>query len=88
MTTLRQEDLAALPADIKALVQDGVYALYSIRSPSAKYLLVTNRQERYFLSSSGAVVPKPSREVADSDIIDVVVFAGPASGDPTRINLR
>lgn len=89
MTTLRQEQLAALPADIRALVQDGVYALYAIRNRSAKYLLVTNRNERYYLSATGAVVPKPQGpEVTDADIVDVVVLSGTLAGDPSRINAR
>lgn len=90
MKTLRPEDLPALPSEIKALVREGVYSLYEIRNPGARYLLLTkDRNEFYFLSAAGDVVKiRGIRRVADANVAEVVTFAGPGAGEGIRINLQ
>lgn len=87
MKTKHARDLPSLPSEVKAMVEDGVYALYEIDDERARYLLVTNASELYCLDESGNLLQVPGiRAVSDVNIVDAVVFERDA--DSVRINQR
>jgi hypothetical protein len=86
MRFLPSHALPDLPVDIKVMIRDGVYALYTVSNEGVEYLLVTKGSEFYLLSASGALVAAPRlRDLADAKIVEPVLFAdGP--GDTATIN--
>lgn len=86
MKKLTPYDLPALPDEVKMLLSDGVYSLYEIDARGITYLLIARtREEFYFLSESGEVLPKPDgvATIADVNIVGPVSIAAdlPASRD-------
>ncbi|RYZ03765.1 MAG: hypothetical protein EOO73_26380 [Myxococcales bacterium] len=58
--------LAGLPREVRSLIRRGVYSLYTFSATDgAAYLLATNRNEFYLLSSIGT--PLSSGDVASLD---------------------
>src|SRR5688572_29902338 len=86
MRILGVEALPSLPKEVKALVHDGVYALYDVDYENVRYLLVTDRpSEYYFLSANGDVVSPPVRDLQQARLLGAVSFASTPSGG-VRIN--
>lgn len=65
MKVIDSSQLSGLPREVRALVRSGVYSLYAFSGDDAAYLLVTNRNEFYLLSSVGH--PISSGAVANLD---------------------
>ena len=88
MKILRAEALPKLPAEVKALVADGVYSLYELDTSDAPYLLYTQRQiAHYFLDRDGGVVRSGSGTATEQvKIRQAVSFA--AGGTGVRLNFR
>jgi hypothetical protein len=83
MKVINSESLVALPREVKALIRNGVYTLYTLGAAGgAAYLLVTNRAEFYLLSSDGHPQDASSiKSISDVDLDQVVSFSddGPRS---------
>jgi hypothetical protein len=71
--------LSALPGEVKDLVRDGVYSLYTLKTSGAKYLLLTNTGEHYFLASDGSLVSGTKPDDLSSVIDQVVSFSDAAT---------
>ena len=55
---MRKAELKQLPDEVKALVNAGVYSLYTVKNRSdVRYVLLTNAHEIYALSEVGEVLP-------------------------------
>ncbi len=81
MRFLAADELPRLSHQVKALVRDGIYALYEIRADGAMYLVFTQgRAEHYFLSAVGEVV-LPGLKLSDAHIVNAVSFSA-GGGDP------
>jgi len=80
MKTLEATDLPTLPAEVKDLVQEGVYALYALKASTrtgGAYLLVTRAHEVYVLSPGGAVVETgQAPDLSSFEVLAPVTFAG------------
>lgn len=59
MKLIHSDTLHATPREVKELIRDGVYSLYVIDHPQARFLLVTDRGELYLLSGAGNIAPAP-----------------------------
>lgn len=89
MQTLTQGALEALPAEVKALVRDGVYALYKLRrmtKSGATYLLLMRgpKSRGYLLSSRGELVADPIPNNIAEEVEAAVTFGD--AGEGARIN--
>jgi hypothetical protein len=88
MKTLRPTDLPRLPTEVKNLVRDGVYALYTLRShvlDRGVYVLVTKGKDFFVLSEVGDVLPSgPVTDLASLEMEQAVTFAG--AGESVLIN--
>jgi hypothetical protein len=82
MQIITSATLPALPDEVKSLVRSGVYSLYTLREPaSAAYLLVTNRDDFYLLSSTGEPVAGTVRDYRDVQLLEAVGFSDGAPED-------
>ncbi|HYP89217.1 MAG TPA: hypothetical protein VEQ59_13715 [Polyangiaceae bacterium] len=80
MKIITSATLSALPEEVKSLVRSGVYCLYTVSEPaSASYLLVTNRDDFYLLSSTGEPVPAAVRDYEDVQLLEAVGFSDGAA---------
>ncbi len=87
MKTLKQTDLPGLPAEVRALVADGVYSLYELARETPRYILLTKGAEYYFLSENGDLVGAPANVKSLSDIkLGSPVTIPAATGSP-RLNI-
>jgi hypothetical protein len=78
--------LRGLPNEVKDLVRDGVYSLYTLKSSAGpKYLLVTNSAEHYFLAADGTLVPGVKVDDLRA-VIDQVVSFSDATTDRVMVN--
>lgn len=77
--------LRALPSEVKDLVRDGVYSLYTLRTSGATYLLLTNSGEHYFLGADGGLVPGAKVDDLRSVIEQAVTFSD-AAQDRVMVN--
>ena len=89
MKTLPASDLPELPSQVKSLVRNGVYALYSLGAETehgGRFLLMTSGQaEFYVLSATGAVVSAGGKNASAFEVEAAMTFGG--AGDTIRINL-
>lgn len=70
MKIINSAELTALPNEVRALIRSGIYSLYVFAGGgAAAYLLATNRNEFYLLSSAGQ--PLPSCDVANLDDVRI-----------------
>lgn len=87
MKTLTIDSLPELPKEIKNLVADGVYTLFSINHGSNMYaLLIGGNSQMYLLNNTGHVVESNTNPTLDDlGVIEAVTF--PRIGNDTiRIN--
>lgn len=69
MKTIMSAELPGLPGEVRALIADGVYSLYELSSDEPRYvLLTTQRNEYYFLSHKGELVPAPAHVRSIDDL--------------------
>lgn len=75
MKNMSSDALSSLPLEIKHLVRDGVYALYTVRDPSVSFVLVTNQNRRYLLSGAGELLAPMDSDAPDLRFEDAVSFS-------------
>lgn len=85
---MQEEKLKQLPVEVKALVNDGVYSLYSVKNrPGISYVLLTNARELFPLTGSGEIVQAVTiRTLAELELGDAVFFEGLKSGPALQLN--
>ncbi len=73
-----KDDLKSLPVDVKVLVNDGVYSIYSVKNPQDfAYVLVTDKQKLYALSTDGDIVAGVVlKQLSDVELGALVHFPG------------
>lgn len=80
MRTLDEDALPCLPAEVKSLVRDGVYALYRLRTPTASggtYVLLTHGpKESYLLAADGDPVLDQVPTNIVSEVAEAITFGG------------
>lgn len=86
MKIISSQALRDLPVEIKLLVRDGVYSLYTVHHPVASFILVTSRNERYPLSSVGDVVSIPENDANNLRFDDAVAFSDLTPQGTLRVN--
>jgi len=87
MKMMNSAVLVGLPREVLHLIRDGVYSLYSLPpDASARYVLVTNRGEFYFLSADGHPQPRGSSSLDDVELEQVVGFSDPAEPHGMQMN--
>ncbi len=86
MKNLQSEALRRLPLEIKFLVRDGVYSLYTVSHPAVAFVLVTKRNERYPLSKAGDVVTLPEKDTKELRFDDVVAFTDLSTDQAVKVN--
>lgn len=87
MKIIHSGSLQSLPREVKELIRDGVYALYTTDHAGAAFVLVTNRDEIYLLSSSGSIAPAPSGyDVRSVGVREAVAFSDAPQQESARVN--
>lgn len=86
MKNMSSDALSSLPMEIKLLVRDGVYALYTVRDPSVSFVLVTNQNRRYFLSDAGDLLARSESDAAGLRFEDAVSFSDLADDQVVKLN--
>lgn len=86
MKTINSEVLRALPREVRDLVRNGTYSLYTLKSTgAAAYLLIASGGEQYFLGLDGSLMP--GAHVANiRDAIDQAVSFSDAMTSGVMIN--
>ncbi|HEX2732521.1 MAG TPA: hypothetical protein VHM70_13000 [Polyangiaceae bacterium] len=85
MKAIDSSDLVRLAAEVKSLIRDGVYSLYTVQHPSAAFLLVTSQDDAYLLASDGEVVDGASG-ASEVQVEQAVCFADPPARDSLHVN--
>jgi len=92
MRILTPTELPGLPAEVCALVADGVYALYELDEnergrfgQAVRYVLMTTQQAAYLLSNQGALIAEESRHTVEPRLGAPVTMNAPSQGT-VRIN--
>lgn len=86
MKNMSSDALSSLPMEIKLLVRDGVYALYTVRDPSVSFVLVANQNRRYFLSRAGNLLEESGSGAAGLRFEDAVSFPDLSDDQVVKLN--
>lgn len=86
---MRVELLNGLPVEVRVLVNDGVYSLYAVHEmPGVTYVLLTNANERYALSSDGSLVENVKvPEITNLNLGPAIRCAGTPERPTISLNL-
>ncbi|MFY0582745.1 hypothetical protein ACN28S_58270 [Cystobacter fuscus] len=85
---MREDELKQLPVEVKALVNDGVYSLYSVKNrPGVAYVLLTNERELFPLTGVGEIVQTVTiRNLSELELGNAIYFEGLKSGPALHLN--
>ncbi|WP_143518029.1 hypothetical protein [Pseudomonas sp. PIC25] len=87
MRTIASESLPRLSNDVKELVSDGVYALFSLRQDVGKYAVVISQDSTAFLLDRDGNVVRvvTGTEYSDLELEEAVTFSR-VKNNSIRIN--
>lgn len=85
---MKSQELKQLPNEVKALINEGVYSLYTVRNRSdLRYVLLTNAQEIYALSETGEILPSiVIKRIQDVELGEALHFSDLEPRPALRLN--
>ncbi|SEU32224.1 hypothetical protein [Stigmatella erecta] len=85
---MHEDKLKQLPVEVKTLVNDGVYSLYSVKNrPGIAYVLLTNARKLFPLTGSGEIVQAVTiGTLSELELGDAIYFEGLKSGPALQLN--